>query len=211
MADNESQTDLLLRRARDGDQSAAEQLFAKHRDLLRRMVSVRMDGRIVARVDPSDVVQDALAEAARRFSVYLQSDDELFYPWLRKIAWERLVQLHRHHIQAQKRSVEREAHGEFRLSNQSAMRLSQCLASSIHTPSAAMMQEEMHTRVREQIEQLSAQDREVLVLRHLEQLPIVEVAAVLEISQAAVQSRYRRALERLHALLTDESTGGQSP
>ena len=210
MADNALQTDLLLRRARGGDDSAVEQLFDLHRNQLRRMVAVRMDGRIVARVDPSDVVQDALAEASRRFSEYLQGDDEMFYPWLRKITWERLVQLHRHHIHAQKRSVEREALGEFRLSNQSALRLSQCLASSIPTPSAAMMQDEMHTRVREHIERLSAQDREVLVLRHLEQLSIAEVAAVLKISQAAVQSRYRRALERLHALLTDESKGEYS-
>ena len=206
MPDKESRTEQLLRRARQGDVSAVDGLFGLHRNLLRRMVAVRMDGRIAARVDPSDVVQDALAEASRRFSDYLQSDDELFYPWLRKIAWERLVQLHRHHIHTQKRSVDREAHGELQLSNQSAMRLSHCLAESKLTPSAAMMRDESHARVRETIERLNPVDREVLILRHLEQLPLAEMSAVLNISPAAVHSRYRRALEKLQKLLTNEST-----
>ena len=114
----------LLRRARDGDDVAVEQLFDAYRQVLRRMIQVRMDRRMTARVDPSDVIQDAMAEAARRFDDYLQNDAQQFYPWLRRIAWEKLLQLHRHHIYVRRRSVDIEAE----LSQHSNGQLSQYLA-----------------------------------------------------------------------------------
>ena len=101
-------TDELLRRAERGDDSATQQLLTRHREQLRRMIAVRMDPRLAARIDPSDVIQEATAEAARKLPDYLQRPACPFYPWLRQIAWERLVQLHRHHIHAQRRSVKRE-------------------------------------------------------------------------------------------------------
>src|SRR5450755_3859141 len=97
-------TDLLLDRAASGDGTARQQLFDRHRRHLRRMVSLRLDRRLASRVDPSDVVQEALADAAKKFAAYLRDRPLPFYPWLRRLAWERLVKLHAQHT-AGKRNV----------------------------------------------------------------------------------------------------------
>src|SRR6516165_5011523 len=94
----DADTDELLERAGSGDTTAREQLLIRHRARLRRMVAVRLDRRLAARVDPSDVVQETLAEAARNLADYLRERPIPFYPWLRRLAWERLVKLHRRHI-----------------------------------------------------------------------------------------------------------------
>ena len=205
MAKQDPQTERLLERASGGDASATGKLMEMHRVRLQRMIAVRMDSAMAARVDASDVVQDALAEPARRLPQFLQREERLFYPWLRQIGWERLIQLHRQHIYAQKRSVRREVHLNMPLPDESTSQLSQHLLAIGTTPSVAMMREEKHERLRIAIKKLNQRDREVLVLRHLEQLSVKEVAAVLGISEAAVQSRYRRAIERLHEVLAQDS------
>src|SRR5436305_2971842 len=101
-------TDVLLDRAAAGDGDARRQLLDRHRRRLRRMIAVRLDRRLAARIDPSDVVQEALAAADQKLSAYLRQRPVPFYPWLRQLAWERLIELHRQHIYAQKRSVTRE-------------------------------------------------------------------------------------------------------
>src|SRR5688572_24021646 len=104
-----SDTDDLIERASRGDGSAVQTLLAAHRDRLRRMVAARLDRRLAARIDPSDVVQEALADATRKLPEYLRARPISFYPWLRQLAWERVVKLHHRHIDAGKRSVRREA------------------------------------------------------------------------------------------------------
>src|SRR4051794_39451684 len=104
-------TEELLARAGRGDRSARGELLARHRARLERMVGFRLDRRLAARVDPSDVVQEALTEAAGRLSDYLRQRPLPFYPWLRQFAADRLVELRRQHLQAAKRSVLREEHG----------------------------------------------------------------------------------------------------
>ena len=207
MLHEQPDTDELLRRAGAGDRSAEGQLLDRHRGRLRQMVAVRIDPRLVARVDPSDVVQEALAEAARTLPRYLRDRPVPFYPWLRQIAWERLVHLHAQHVGAQKRSVTREYRGDF-VPDQSAMQLVDRLVASGTSPSRRVAGEEMRQRVRRALQQLPPQYREVVILRHLEQLAFDEITGVLGISQAATRSRYRRAMERLHNLLSDESLGG---
>jgi RNA polymerase sigma-70 factor (ECF subfamily) len=108
VARNDPDTDELVDRACDGDQDARQQLLVRHRKRLRQMVALRMDRRLMARVDPSDVVQEALTDAAQELSDYLRDRPLPFYPWLRQLAWERLIELHRRHLHAQKRSVRRE-------------------------------------------------------------------------------------------------------
>src|SRR5258708_28926459 len=98
----------LIELAAGGDEVTRQELLARHRARLRRMIAVRMDRRLAARVDPSDIVQEALAEAAQGLSDYLRRRPLPFYPWLRQFAWERLLKLHRYHIRARKRSVDRE-------------------------------------------------------------------------------------------------------
>jgi RNA polymerase sigma-70 factor (ECF subfamily) len=205
----EPDTDHLLDRAGHGDGDARKQLLTRHRGRLRAMVAARLDRRLAARLDPSDVVQEALAEAARRLDDYLRERPLPFYPWLRQLAWDRLVKEHRAHVARARRSVRREELGVLRLSDESVAELAQRLASSASSPSRHALRVELEGRVRAALALLSAADREVLVLRYLEQLPLREVAAVLGLGTSAVKMRHFRALERLRALLEAGHQEGQ--
>jgi RNA polymerase sigma-70 factor (ECF subfamily) len=153
------------------------------------------------------VVQDALLEASRRLSDYARNPSLPFYPWLRQIAWQRLVDLHRRHLRAQKRSIARENPPIMDLSERSAIDLAECLMSSGTNPSTQLMRQEMRERVRRALGQLPTTDREVLVMRHLEQLKLGEIAAILGISEAAAKMRRLRAVRRLQRVLGDDSLG----
>jgi RNA polymerase sigma-70 factor (ECF subfamily) len=193
------ETEELMRLSRAGDEAAVQQLLVRHRERLHRMVAVRMDQRLKARFDPSDVIQEAFLDAARKLPAYLQERPLPFYPWLRQMAWDRLVDLHRRHLRAAGRSVVREA--RWSVSDESIGELARQLVAGGSSPSSRLGRDENRDRVRGALETLSADDRELLLLRHLEQLRVGEIAAVLEISEPAVKSRLRRALERLHNAL----------
>ena len=198
---SESETDELILRADQGDQSAVQRLLGGHRDRLRRMVALRIDPRLSARLDPSDVIQEALTEAAVKLPAYLRDRPLPFYPWLRRIAWERLIRVHEQHVQAGKRTVRAEAPWDGALGDGSAMLLAARLFQREDSPSRRMMLDEMRHRVRAALDQLAMLDREVLVLRYLEQLSINETAATLDISAGAVSMRQLRALRRMQVLL----------
>ena len=161
------------------------------------MIAVRMDPRLSARMDPSDVVQEVLAEAARKLPAYVGHAPLPFYPWLRQIAWEHLVKLHRDHLRTQKRLALRERHFGLGVSDQSALALAEQLLASGTGPSGRAMREELRERVRRALGQLDPGDREILVMPHLEQLQISEIAALLAISEGAVKMRRLRAAEQL--------------
>jgi RNA polymerase sigma-70 factor, ECF subfamily len=196
-----SGTEELIDRASQGDATALQDLLARHRGRLRKMVAVRLDRRVAARIDPSDVVQEALAEAARHFDEYLRIRPLPFSAWLRQFAWERLVKLHRRHVRAQKRSVNREEAGVMPLPDDSMLRLSRRLVASGTSPSQALILEELRQRLNAALAQLAAHDREILVMRNLEQLPIAEIAATLGLTEGAVKVRHLRALQRLRSIL----------
>ena len=205
MPAQESDTDELLDRAEAGDVSAVDQLLARHRDRLRQMVAVRIDRRLSVRVDPSDVVQEALVEASRKLPDYLRERPLPFYPWLRQIAWEQLVHLHDHHVKAQKRTLNREARWDQALPDESVMQLANRLVASGTSPSRKVIRKELRERVRIALNSLAPHDREVLIMWYLEQLSIGEIAAVLEMTESGVKSRHRRALVRLTRVLSGES------
>jgi RNA polymerase sigma-70 factor (ECF subfamily) len=190
-------TEELLRRAEAGSQEAVADLLQRHRPRLRQMVAVRIDPRLSARVDPSDVVQESLAEAARLLPEYLKQRPLPFYPWLRQLTWTRLVKLHQRHIRVQKRTVNRERDNEILLSDQSALHLADQLCAAGISPIEQMLQEELRQRVRAALNHLAARDREVLVMWYLEQLTARDIAAILDLTEAGVKSRHRRALQRL--------------
>jgi RNA polymerase sigma-70 factor (ECF subfamily) len=200
-------TEGLLERARRGDVEARQLLLARHRDRLRRMVAVHLDRRVAARVDPSDVVQEALADAARKLEGYLGEQPLPFYPWLRRLAWERLVKLHQRHIGAERRSVTREEHAP--LPEESAVELARRLVSPGTSPSNQVLRQELQIRVQAALAELPGRDREVLALRYLEQLSTAETAAVLGITSGAVKLRHLRALERLRGLLGEDLAEGR--
>jgi RNA polymerase sigma-70 factor (ECF subfamily) len=194
-------TEQLLALAAAGDASARGQLLQRHRDRLRRMVAVRADPRLAARVDPSDIVQETLAVAAERLDAYLKDRQVAFYPWLRQLAEDRLGALLRRHVRAGRRSVTREA-GRLGLPDESALALADRLAAGQSSPSAHAQREELRARVRRALAALPDVDREILVLRLLEGLSAKEIADVLGMTVGAVRTRQARALVRLRSFLT---------
>jgi RNA polymerase sigma-70 factor (ECF subfamily) len=204
MAAANPDTEQLIELASQGDIAARQQLLVRHRDQLRKMVRVRMDRRLAARVDPSDVIQEALADAAAKLSDYLRRRPLPFYPWLRRLTLERLVKLHRRHIRAGIRSVSREDPGRLALPDESALELARRLVAPGSSPSQHLIREELRGRVQAALARLSEKDREVLIMRYLEQLSNAEIGAALEISEGAVKMRHLRALERIRGLLAGE-------
>jgi RNA polymerase sigma-70 factor (ECF subfamily) len=200
---NEGMDELLDRAAR-GDALAKDALLQCYRDRLLRMIAVRLDRRLAARVDASDVVQEALLDAALRLPEYLMDRPIPFYPWLRRLAWEHLLKEQERHLEAHKRSVAREV----RLPDESGEALARHFAATGTSPSQEMVRKETLAAVQGALLELPEIDREVLVLRYLEQLSTAETAAVLQLSEAAVKMRHRRALERLsqHLAISPEGT-----
>jgi RNA polymerase sigma-70 factor (ECF subfamily) len=197
-------TDELLEKVSQGDDRARQQLLARHRRRLHHMVAAHLDRRVAARVDPSDVVQEALADAARKLDGYVRERPLPFYPWLRRLAWERLVKLYRRHLRTHRRSVEREEAGVLALPDESAVELARCLIDVRSGPGERLLRQELRDRVRAALDQLAANDREVLVLRYLEQMRHEDIADVLGISVGAAKVRHVRALERLRNLLQQD-------
>ncbi len=202
-------TEELLQQVSQGDADARDRLLARHRDRLRKMVAWRLDRRLAARVDPSDVVQEVLAEANRKLERYLRERPLPFLPWLRQLAWEHLATLHRRHVRAKRRSVRREEPGVLALPDESAAELAGRLVDSASSPTQHVVRQELRQRVCAALAQMPERDREVLVLRHLEELSVADTAEVLGISQGAAKVRHLRALQRLRDLL-DEAQG-ESP
>jgi RNA polymerase sigma-70 factor (ECF subfamily) len=200
----------LVARAAGGDVAALEAVLARYRPRLRRMVMLRLDRRLATRVDESDVVQEALAQASQQIGEYARTQPVPFYPWLRAIAWNRLLDLHRRHILAQRRSVRREQGWAPGLPDESLSQLADHLAASGTQPSGRLRRLEQNARVRAAVAQLADNDREVLTLRYLEQLSSAEAAAVLGISGDALLKRQVRALKRLRGLLDDLTGPGDT-
>jgi RNA polymerase sigma-70 factor (ECF subfamily) len=190
-------TERLLQLAQAGDSQAFETLFARHRAYLCQVIALRLDPGIRARLDPSDVVQEAQLEAFQRFRDFLQRRPMSFRLWLRKTACEQLLRLQRYHRGAARRSVNREVG----LPDGSALQMVQQLLAGGSTPSQHLNRAETARRVGEALAQLSDADREVLLMRNLEALSNQEVAEVLQIEPVAASQRYGRALLRLRKLL----------
>jgi RNA polymerase sigma-70 factor (ECF subfamily) len=195
-------TDELLRRARAGDEAALGALFVRHRDRLRRMVQLRLDRRLSGRVDASDILQEAYLDVARRFPEYAAAPAVPFYIWLRTLTGQRLVDLHRRHLGAEMRDAGREV-SLYRgaLPAASSASLAQHLLAGLTSPTQAALREEMQLRLQEALNSMDAVDREVVVLRHFEELSNAEAAEVLGINTSAASKRYIRAIRRLKAIL----------
>jgi RNA polymerase sigma-70 factor (ECF subfamily) len=197
----------LLDRLRGGDQAAAGELLAHHRPAMRDLVALHLDPRLAARVDPSDVVQDAQAELVRRLPDFLARQPMPFGLWARKSAYERLLQLRQHHLGRAKRTTRREQP----LPDRSSLLLARPLLSRGPSPSQQAEALELAERVARAVATLPEADREVLLLRHADGLPFAEAAVLLGINPAAVRKRFGRALLRLRAALGTEGLLGDAP
>jgi RNA polymerase sigma-70 factor (ECF subfamily) len=199
----------LIERARAGDREALNSLFGRYRDRLRRMVELRLDTRLQARLDASDVIQEAYVEVAERLGGYLRDPQLPPFLWLRLIVGERLMKLHRHHLGTQMRDVGREV-SLFRgaLPAASSAALAARLLGRHTSPTQAAVRAERLLRLQEALNTLEPMDREVLSLRHFEELTAAETARVLGIEESAAAKRYFRALKRLKEILA-AMPGGQ--
>ena len=192
--------DALLRDAARGDDVAVRCLLERHRDRLRRMIAARMDRRLASRLDPSDVVQETLSDAARRLPEYLSSRPLPFFAWLYRLAADRLARTHRQHVASKVRGVGREA--EHRRADHevaTSNRLVDRLAANDTTPGRRMAREERRGVLAGAIARMDEADREILALRYLDQLAFDEIAAILEIGLSAAKMRHLRAIDRLAA------------
>jgi RNA polymerase sigma-70 factor (ECF subfamily) len=195
-----SETQELLAQAKAGDRAAIEGLLARHRQALRRMVDLRMDQMVRRRVDASDIVQDVLVEANRRLADYLKNPVMPFHLWLRQMAQDRLIDAHRRHRGAARRSIDREQPLAATV-DQSTHDLAAALADPQLTPASEAMWHELQRRFQAAVEELDGQDREVILMRHFEYLSNSDVAAALGLSEAAAGMRYLRAMRRLRERL----------
>jgi RNA polymerase sigma-70 factor (ECF subfamily) len=198
-----SETQQLLKRAVDGDPQAVNGLLERHREALSRMVGLRMDPALGRRLDASDIVQDVLVDANRRLPGYLKAPQLPFHLWLRQIAKDRLIDAHRRHRAAARRSLDRERSLAPAYDDQSAIDLLAQLQDREATPCAAAARAEMRSRFDAAIARLDETDREVILMRHFEQLSNQEVAQALGLSDAAAGMRYLRALRRLRAMFDE--------
>jgi RNA polymerase sigma-70 factor (ECF subfamily) len=202
MDNNSAETVALIERVREGDREALSALLARHRDRLRRMVEIRLDPRLQARLDASDVVQEAFVEVAGRLEEYLHDPKLPLFLWLRLVVGEWLIRLHRHHLGAQMRDAGREvALYRGALPAASSAALAAQLLGRHTSPTQAIVRAERILRVQEALNSLDPVDREVLSLRHFEELTAAEAARVLGIEEAAAAKRYFRALKRLKEIL----------
>ncbi len=199
------QTKELLKGVADGDASAMNHLLDRHRDAVRRMIQMRLDRAVARRVDASDVVQDVMMEASQRLSDYMQNPSMPFHLWLRQLAKDRIIDMHRRHRAAKRRSVDREQNlSGLGSDEQSAADLAALLKDAELTPAAAALRKEMEERFLLALDQLEENDREIVVMRHFEHLGNSEVAEALQLSSPAAGMRYLRAIRRLKEILSGE-------
>ena len=197
----------LLERAKAGQPQALGELLQSCRDQLLRIVKFRMDPRLRSRLDADDVIQDAFIEATQRFEDYVQNQDMPFFLWLRFIAVQKLLQMHRRHLGVQARNANREISIFAKPQPQATSAMLAAHLLGKHTsPSVAAIRAEQTQRVERALNSMSEIDREVLALRRFERLGNDEVAQLLNISRTAASNRYIRALERLQK----EMKGGES-
>jgi RNA polymerase sigma-70 factor (ECF subfamily) len=202
MSGEPDETDGLLLRASHGDRSALATLWERHRKRLRQMVRLRLDRRLQGRVDPSDVLQEAYIDMAERLAEYVRDRGFSPYLWLRLVTGQRLMQIHRRHLGTAMRDAGREV-SLYRgaLPQASSVSLAAQLLGRFTTASRAAIRAERQLQLQAVLNGMDPMDREILALRHFEELSNGEAADVLGLSKTAANNRYIRALGRLRDLV----------
>ena len=188
-------------------------LLEQHRARLRKLVALRLDPRLQGRVDPSDVIQEAYLDAARRLPEYARDPEPMpFYLWLRFLVGQRILEQHRFHLGAVAHDAGREV-SLYRgpMPEASSAAIAAQLLGRQTSPSQAAIRAERKLRLQEALNRMDPIDREVLVLRHYEQLTNAEAALVLGLDKSAASKRYARALIRLKDLLSEMPGGLLEP
>lgn len=200
-----AKTEQLLTRAAAGDNTAFEELFSVHRSALVRFIQSRMDTRLQQRFDASDVIQETHLESLQRIGDFVNRKPMPFALWIRRTALERFLKMRRRHVDAQRRSVNRENAQP----DQSTITLVNQLCSSDASPSENARQAERQSKLSQAIQALSDQDREILLLRNVDGFAFPEIAAMLEIEAATARKRYGRALIKLQRIMLQGDGGDE--
>jgi RNA polymerase sigma-70 factor (ECF subfamily) len=203
MTEAADSTSVLLSRARGGDGRAVADLFERHRSRLRRMVRLRLDRRLHGRVDPSDVLREAAADVARRAGECSAASSASVFLWLRAVTGQRLQSVHQDLLGGRMGEAGHEV-SLYRgaLPQANSVSLAAQLLGRLAPPSRAEEQAERQVRLQEALNNMDPLDREVLALRHFEELGNDEVAEVLGVPPAAASNLYIRALKRLKDTLS---------
>ena len=198
-------TDRLLSDAKSDQPAAVNALLDEFREPLRKVVNLRLDPALARRVDASDIVQDVLIEATQRLREYLKKPDMPFHLWLRHLAQDRIIDTHRRHRLAQRRSIDKEQpiHRPTWADDSSASLVAQ-LVDADRTPGTEAIRAELQQKLSAAVAELDEGDREMILMRHTEQLSNQEVAQALGLTEAAASMRYLRALRRLRTVLVPE-------
>lgn len=202
MISDQQETLQKLRRGIAGDSRALAELWESHQERLQRLVRLRMDRRIQGRVGASDVLQEAFVDFASRAEEYLNEPRLPFFLWLRYLTGQRLQLLHRHHLGAQMRDASREVSIDHTVMPQaSSATLAAQLVGRFTSVTRAVQRAELQVKLQQAIDGMQEMDREILALRHFEELSNIETAEVLGIDPSAASTRYVRALKRLREIL----------
>ena len=198
----------MLARAAAGDAEAWGTLLMAHQPRLWRMVAFRMDPRLCGRVDAADVIQDAFVQASAHRTDYFRAPATPLFLWLRTIVINKLLEVHRHHLGTRMRDARRELPLEApRWQDDTSAAICAQLTAGLTRPSVAAARGEVRSRLADALAGMDPTDREVLALRHFEQLTNAEAAEVLGIQAQAAAKRHLRALQRLREMLADMPGG----
>ena len=207
-------TSELTTQMRQGSKDALATIFASYRERLRRIIQFRIDSRITARVSDSDVLQDTYIAAAKRLTHFSQQTEMSAFLWLRLLVKQQLVDIHRQHLKAEKRDARKEMGLQpYQSSGQTSMALAVQLAGSITAASEVVAQAETIALLESSLNEMDETDREVIALRHFEELTNIETASVLNLQPSAASKRYLRAMSRLSKLMSEfeeSQQGGES-
>ncbi len=204
MAQDLDDSSKLVNRVMRRDETALAELFSRHRDRLWRIVNFRLDRRLRGRVDADDVLQEAYINTAKRIDYFLKDASRSIFVWFRLMVNQTLIDIHRRHLGTDMRNASR----EFSIdsgwgSDSTSFSLSFHLLGHLTSPSNAAVRAELSTQLDTALSLLSAIDREVLALRHFEELTNVETAQVLDMSEQAASLRYVRALARMKKVMSN--------
>lgn len=197
----------IIKALESGREEALAEYFSAIQGRLKRIVNFRLDYRLGGRVSESDVIQETYVRAAKRIDSFLEKDDMPFFVWLRLEVAQKLHEIHRHHFGAEKRDVRKELKlGQHNDSGRTSLALAAHIVAQLTSPSRLIERAEQIAILERTLGEMNDLDREVIALRHFEELSNIETAKVLEIEPAAASKRYLRALKRLREIM--ESAGG---
>ena len=180
------------------------EMFEEFKDRLLRMIDVRLQPELRSRVDSNDVLQESFMEAYRQLKTGVSAPKGSPLVWLRLIVGQQIVANYRKYCQTQKRNIALELPLSGGRAQTDMTSTSIFLVGKLTSPSLAARRHELAIKIRECLAQLSESDREILSLRHFEQLTNRETAEELGVSPNAASVMYMRALKKFRVILEKE-------